>query len=297
MRTVIAFTLGLTFAAAAQANDIEHAMGITTAPDAPLRIITLTNESTEAVLALGVTPVGAVRSWYGDPWYPHLGDMMDAVQDVGTELAVNVELVAGLEPDLIIGSKKRDEEIYPQLSAIAPTVVSLDNRDWQANLGLFASALGRDEQADDLLASYSAEIETLRAALADHANDTVSVVRFVPGQIYLYQQDSFSGLVLDDLGFNRPSPQDQDGLAMAVGSESIPDMDADRLFYLTYDTGDGKGEALEAETLANPLWTGLPVVADGRAHRVDDGVWATAGGIFAARELVGDIAVIYGIDR
>ena len=63
---------------------IDHAMGTTEVPDAPLRVITLTNETTEAALALGVTPVGAPQSWYGDPWYPHLGDRLDGTEVLGT---------------------------------------------------------------------------------------------------------------------------------------------------------------------------------------------------------------------
>ena len=54
----------------------------------------------------------------------NLGDRMAGVEVVGTELAVNLERLAMLEPDLILGSKKRHEEIYPQLTAIAPTQLS-----------------------------------------------------------------------------------------------------------------------------------------------------------------------------
>ena len=36
------------------------------------RVVILTNEGTEALLALGVKPVGAVQSWLGDPWYDHI---------------------------------------------------------------------------------------------------------------------------------------------------------------------------------------------------------------------------------
>ena len=51
---------------------VEHAMGSTTLEKAPEKVVILTNEGTEALLALGVTPVGAVQSWTGDPWYNHI---------------------------------------------------------------------------------------------------------------------------------------------------------------------------------------------------------------------------------
>ncbi|UXN73978.1 hypothetical protein N8D56_01040 [Devosia sp. A8/3-2] len=46
----------------AMAREITHAMGTTEVPDSPQRIVILTNEGTEALLAVGIKPVGAVRS-------------------------------------------------------------------------------------------------------------------------------------------------------------------------------------------------------------------------------------------
>ncbi|MEE2867936.1 MAG: iron-siderophore ABC transporter substrate-binding protein [Pseudomonadota bacterium] len=281
---------------ALSAAEITHAMGTTEVPDTPQKIVVLTNEGTEAILMLGKTPVGAASSWYGDPWYPHLGDRMAGVEVVGTELAVNLERLAMLEPDLILGSKKRHEEIYPQLSAIAPTVFVVNATDFKDNMKLYASSVGMEAEGEALVSAYEADVARLRSALGENAGDTVSVVRFVPGQLYVYRHDSFSGVVLNDIGFKRPEVQAQDGLALAVGKESIPNMEADRMFYLTYDTGNGEGTALEGETLKDPLWANLEVVKAGNAHKVDDGVWATSQGILAARAMLQDIARIYGTD-
>lgn len=45
---------------------VEHAMGTTEIKGTPKRIVVLTNEGTEALLALGIQPVGAVQSWVGN---------------------------------------------------------------------------------------------------------------------------------------------------------------------------------------------------------------------------------------
>ncbi len=76
---------------------VEHAMESNTeVPSAPKRIVILTNEGTEALLTLGIKPVGAVKSWVGDPWYEHIRDQMTDVEVVGTESQVNVEAIAKL---------------------------------------------------------------------------------------------------------------------------------------------------------------------------------------------------------
>lgn len=279
------------------AREITHAMGTTDVPDDPQRVVILTNEGTEALLALGVTPVGAVRSWTGDPWYGHIDARMDGVEVVGTESGVNLELVAALEPDLIIGNRMRQEKIYDQLSAIAPTVMSEQLRgNWKINFELYADALGRSEAGDAVMDGFDARVAELSGALGEATGEKVSVVRFLPGQIRIYQLDSFSGVLLGQLGFDRPENQKVEDFALVVGKESIPDMDGDRIFHFTYDTGDGEGEALAAEVLSDPLWQTLSAVRQGRVHAVDDAVWNTAGGVVAAQLMLEDIARIYGVE-
>ncbi|WP_342780149.1 hypothetical protein [Devosia ginsengisoli] len=57
IRTLLAATvLALSLAAPTAAREITHVMGVTEVPDAPQRVVILTNEGTEALLHLGVVP-------------------------------------------------------------------------------------------------------------------------------------------------------------------------------------------------------------------------------------------------
>lgn len=272
-------------------------MGTTEVPDDPSRVVVLTNEGTEALLSMGVTPVGAANSWLGDPWYDHIADAMADVEPVGKESGVNLELVAALEPDLIIGNKQRHEQIYDQLSAIAPTVVSERLRgDWRENFRLYAEAVGREDEGAEVLEAFDARVAALSEALGPALEEEVSVIRFVPGQIRIYQKDSFSGHLLDRLGFARPANQDVDEFTLRVGKEAIPDMDGDRIVHFTYDTGDGEGSALAEDALNDPLWQSLSAVREGRVHEVDDAVWNTAGGVLAAELMLDSVADIWGVE-
>lgn len=287
----------LAVAPGARAAEIEHSMGTTTVPDAPQRIIVLTNEGTEALLAMGVKPVGAVNSWNGDPWYAHIAGQMEGVEPVGKESAVNLELIAALQPDLILGTKLRHEAIYEQLSAVAPTVISERLRgDWRINFKLWAKAVGKGPEGDKVLADFDAHAAGLATKLGERLKEKISVVRFMPGHIRIYQKDSFSGFILDKIGFARPANQDVDDFVLKVGKESIPDMDGDRLFYFTYEPGDGEATKLAKDVLADPLWQTLGAVKAGKVYAVDDTIWNTAGGVLAANLMLDDIARIYGVE-
>ena len=281
----------------AAARDVTHAMGTTTVPDEPQRIIVLTNEGTEAVLSLGLTPVGAAQSWLGDPWYDHIADAMADAESLGTESQIDLELLAVLEPDLILGNKQRHEEIFPQLSAIAPTVLSERLRgDWRVNFELYAEAVGKTDKGAEILTGFDQAVAALSDKLGDYLLEEVSVIRFLPAQIRIYQLDSFSGFILREVGFARPENQNVEDFAIRTGKESIPDMDGDRIFHFTWEVGYGTGNTVRDDALNDPLWQALSAVQEGKVHEVSDPIWNTAGGILAARLMLEDIARIYGVE-
>ncbi|TMU84474.1 iron-siderophore ABC transporter substrate-binding protein [Bacillus sp. BHET2] len=270
---------------------VEHAMGTTEIKGTPKKVVILTNEGTEALLSMGVTPVGAVQSWTGDPWYDHIADKMKDVEVVGTESELNVEAIAKLQPDLIIGNKMRQEEQYNQLKEIAPTVMAETLRgNWKENFELYAKALNKEEKGQEVLASYDQRIEDLKSKLGDKLNQKVSMVRFMSGDVRIYHKDTFSGVILDQLGFARPEGQDVDDFAeKGVTKERIPAMDGDVLFYFNYETGDGEANKLAEEWINDPLFQNLEVAKQDQVHEVNDAIWNTAGGVIAANEMLDDI--------
>lgn len=270
---------------------VEHAMGTTKLDKAPEKVVILTNEGTEALLSMGVTPVGAVQSWTGDPWYEHIADDMKDVQVVGTESEVNVEAIAALQPDLIIGNKMRQEKIYDQLNDIAPTVFAETLRgDWKENFELYAKAVNKEEEGKKVLADYDSRIEEIKTSLGDKLDQEVSIVRFMAGDVRIYHKDSFSGVILDQIGLARPESQNVDDFAEKNATkERIPAMDGDVLFYFTYETGDGEANKLAKEWIEDPLFKNLKVAQEGNVHEVSDTIWNTAGGVIAANLLLDDI--------
>lgn len=286
-------------AKATETYTVEHAMGTTEVKGTPKRVVILTNEGTEALLAMGITPVGAVKSWLGNPWYEHIKDKMKDAQVVGTESEINVEAIAALKPDLIIGNKLRQEKIYEQLNAIAPTVFSETLRgDWKENFKLYAKAVNKEEKGNEVLKKYDDHVAELKQKLGDKVNQEVSVIRFMAGKTRIYYTDSFSGVIFNELGFKRAqqqaalfTPENKLGnLAVEVGKEAIPQMDGDLLFYFTYaPEGDQAALDTEKDWINDPLWKNLNAVKSGNAHQVDDAIWNTAGGVLAADQVLDEL--------
>ncbi|GKU76656.1 ABC transporter substrate-binding protein [Paenibacillus sp. L3-i20] len=270
---------------------VKHAMGETKIPGTPKRIVVLTNEGTEAVLSLGITPVGIVKAWGLDPVYQHLTEQLKDVPQLGDENQPNLELIASLKPDLILGNKFRQEKIYTQLSDIAPTVFSERiSGDWKINYKVYAEALNLKEKGETNLGDFDKKVETLKTELGDKVNSKVSIVRFNPGGIVrMYYNDTFSGVILKQVGLQRPATQDKAEFSEDVGKERIPEMDGDVLFYFTYDNEKGEAVKAEQEWQQEELWKNLNVAKNGKVHKVYDGVWNSSGGIISANLVLDEL--------
>lgn len=278
------------------AREITHALGVTEVPDNPQRIVVLTNEGNEALLALGVVPVGAVESWNGTPWYDYLQPMLSDATLLGAEGAVDLEVLAALEPDLILGSKVRQEKVYEQLSAIAPTVMTETlGVVWQDNLRVYADAVGKSDEAEAALAAFADRVVKIRTALGDAINDEISLVRFSPARTRMYLKDSFCGAIIDAIGLKRPASQDKDAFAEDLTKERIPELAGEWIFYFSADSREAEAEANLEDWLSDPLWQNLDAVKAGQARRVSDSSWIAAGGIFAAHLVLDDIEAVYGL--
>lgn len=276
---------------------IKHAMGETAVPANPKRVVILTNEGTEALLTLGIKPVGAVESFYGNPWFEHFKADMQGVTTVGVEGQPNLEVIASLKPDLIIGNKLRQEKVYEQLKAIAPTVFSETLRgEWKNNFSLYADAVNKKAEGDNVIASFDKRINDFKAKAGDKLKEKVAVIRFMGGKTRYYYDDMFSGVIFKQLGFARSDAKSNEKSFEDITKERLTELDAaDRVFYFTYEIGDGKGDKQTQEWMNDPLWKNLKVVKENKLVKVNDATWNTGGGVRSANIMLDDLYKIYEI--
>ncbi|WP_159885900.1 ABC transporter substrate-binding protein [Paenibacillus puerhi] len=281
----------VTQADAGKPYTVQHAMGETTIKETPKRVVVLVNDAVEAALSLDVKPIGMVKAWGVEPMYEHLKSKLDGVQIVGDENQPNLEAIAALKPDLIIGNKLRQEKIYDQLSSIAPTVFSTrTNSDVLINYKVYAAALNKKEEGDKQLDAFDKRIQAFRAKLGDKINTKVSLVRFYVGdKVRVHYADSFGGGLIKLIGLQRPAAQDKTTFADIIGKERIPDLEADMLFYFTLADEKGETTKTEEQWLNDPLWKNLEVVKKGKVYRVNDGIWNSSGGLIAANLMLDDL--------
>ncbi|MFE3122511.1 ABC transporter substrate-binding protein [Streptomyces hydrogenans] len=265
---------------------LTHAMGKSELKAAPKRVVVLDVGELDNVVSLGVQPVGYAPS-EGDDGIPgYLAKDAGAPKSVGTINNLNLEAIANLQPDLILGSQLRAADKYDELSKIAPTVFSIrPGFTWKENYLLNAAALDKTAEAKEKLAAYEAKAKK-RGEDVGPNKPVVSMVRYLPGKIRLYAKASFIGTILEDAGLPRPKNQQIDELAAEISPEKIDQADGDWIFTGVY--GDAKATKKDAAQ-GNPLWKNLKAVKAGQAKDVPDETWYLGLGVTAANSVLDDL--------
>ncbi|MER7333138.1 MULTISPECIES: iron-siderophore ABC transporter substrate-binding protein [unclassified Micromonospora] len=275
-----------------ETREITHAMGTTKVPVDPKRVVVLDTDKIDTALSLGVTPVGAATAGEAKSWPTYFGEeKLAGIKEVGVLTEPDLEAINALKPDLILGSKFRQEKFYDELKAIAPTVFTEKvGVTWKENFLLDGKALGKEQQAKDLLTAYETRAKEFGAKLGNAADRKVSIVRFMPTEIRVYGPDSFSGIVIGDTGLGRPERQlltgKEDRRMDRVSPERIAEVDGDVIFVTAYGE---KAAAEQAKVTGGTLWKALPAVKAGKSHVVSDEIWMTGIGVGAANRILDDL--------
>ncbi|GAA5118293.1 iron-siderophore ABC transporter substrate-binding protein [Pseudonocardia adelaidensis] len=267
---------------------VTHARGTTRLERKPERVVVLDTGEIDEALALGVVPIGTATPNGTIPSY--LQPQLSGSTNVGSLDGLRLEAIAALKPDLILGSQLRVDDLYDELSAIAPTVLSIrPGFPWKENLLLAGAALGEETKATELLNEYQRRADAIRARFTQPP--TISLLRFMPERIRLYGNLSMIGVVLRDVGLPRPPNQDIDELATEISPERISEADGDWIFYSSYGPKEGTAEG---SVVGGELWGRLGAVQRGTARPVDDEVWFLGLGPIGASRVLDDLQAFLG---
>ncbi|MCY9786696.1 iron-siderophore ABC transporter substrate-binding protein [Nocardiopsis sp. EMB25] len=266
-------------AEASETRAVEHARGESEVPVDPRRVVVLEPVQLDTSVALGVIPVGTtvLNEAAGVPGY--LGEEAAGIESVGTVPEPNLERIAALEPDLILGTETRHSALYDQLASIAPTVFMASQADpWAENVQLVARALGDEEGATTLLDDYE---ERCAEVAETHGTEdsTAQLIRPRDEVLTLYGPTSFAGSTLECAGFTTPE-HDWEDISLDISPERVLDAQADLVLVTATDVDapDAVPDAIRDNGDAFP-----------ELHVVDRSFWITGVGPLGGMTVLDDI--------
>lgn len=261
-------------AATAYPVTIGHSAGTTTISKKPLRVVALGPHALDLLLSLGVQPVGygEASTFLKTPAFgsslrdiKYLGSRVTSHPiNVGDRFHPNMEILASLKPDLILGEDYASQ-VYPQLSRIAPTLLfkGTDRNEWQRTLPLIARALDREQAYVKVLNTYNKGVQSARAQLSGvFRNKRVLVVWTGGGDarntFTISDSTDWTGGLLNDLGLNVIDGDKRDAV---VSIEGLSAIDPDAVIVLASGTN--------TPTRARADWNASPLTSRLRASRAN----------------------------
>lgn len=270
-RTLITLVLA---ASTAQAVTVTHLGGTTELKSTPKRIVALEYNYQDALLKLGIKPVGVADHGYGP--LPHLAKGLKGVPSVGYLSEPNLESIMALKPDLILADAERHKAIYAQLSKIAPTILyNTYYGSYQDQLEQFseiAKIVDKEALAKNALQEHKRIFDKAKI-LAKPTSFVTGVM--TPTDFWVHTDKSFVGSLLSTLGLKTPVHNNQDGTQYKITLENLIAYNPETLIIMI-NPGD---EALLNEWKKNPLYQSLKAVKNKRVYTFSRELWAKGRGI------------------
>lgn len=262
---------------------IPHAYGETVIEEQPVNVVSLGWGNQDAVLALGITPVGTSMANFGAvgesgllPWteeaYEALG-VTDPVVFDDTD-GFDFEAISDANPDIIVAAYSgMTQEEYDTLSQIAPVVPYTEMAwatTWRDQTMEIAAALGMEAEGQEIVVDAETDIAAAKEAYPSLDGKTAAlfwVDATNMSSFYVYTTTDPRGAYLEDLGFAFPEGvaalDDGSSFTVTISSENI-DVINDVDIIIAY--GD---EATLAAMQADPLFSQVPAVEKGNVVLLD----------------------------
>lgn len=273
---------------------IKHDLGTTTVTGDPKRVVALEFSFVDALVAVGMAPVGVADDSKPERIIPGLKDKVGNYKSVGLRATPNIQVLTALKPDLILADSGRHKAIYAQLSKIAPTVAYASlNGNYQQVMDSEMSAaiaLNKCDQMKTRLAEHDKILTDLKAKAK--AGETRKAMFAVSSdkEFTGFPPKAYTPGVLALLGIKSPLADDSGDATVSLTLETVVSTKPD-IMFIAGQTGDTLADTWEK----SPLWKQIPAVKDNATYKVDQNVWSRSRGLVAS-ELIAQEAVknLYG---
>lgn len=250
------------------------------------KIVTASFESMEDAVALNFHPIGAVTISEEMPGYLK-NKLGKGVANIGDKFGPNVESVAALKPDIILGSTKFDEKVTSNLTKIAPTInVSHKSDDWEKNLMLMGTLTGKLEKAKNLISNYEKDLKDFKKNNPEITNKKIMIIRIREGELCIYGEDFYyNPMLYKDLGFSMPKELEAVKGQTTISKEQLSKINSD-IILVQFMASENKSFPNALKDLKNDtLWKNIPAVAkDNVFYNVVDGGYQ--GGTYLSKEVM-----------
>jgi len=280
---------------------IQGSNGEVTLDEPAKKVVVLEWTYAENLLALGIQPAGmADIQGYGD--YVNIEPQLDdTVIDVGGRQEPNLEAIAELDPDLIIGVSFRHDAMIAELEKIAPTVIfnpypedeSIDlYQEMETTFNEMAKAVGKEAEAEKVLADLETVYEEKAAEIEAaelKTKDTILTLAYTGAaapEIRVFTPNSMASIIMEKIGLNNAHQPDQFEIfgSSTYNVEGLTKYENANYMFTVPD----EDNIYQNQLKGNAVWENLAFVKEDRTYDLGAATWLY-GGPLSAKTLVNQI--------
>lgn len=269
--------------------DVEHELGTTTVPVNPETVVVFDFGTLDTLNNLGIDvaalPTGNVPSYLEE-------FTAEDYVNAGTLFEPDFEVLANLNPDLIIISG-RTQEAYADLAELAPTIyVGMDNTDYlgsfEKNVTLMGEIFSKQTEAKEAVEAIKNEVDAVKSMVPSDKRGLIILTS--DGSVNAYGPGSRFGLIHDVLGV---TPVDETIEAVNHGQnisfEYIAEKNPDLMYVLDRNAVTG-GDYTAQTTLDNDLVNSTTAGSEGNITYLTPDYWyLSSGGITSVTEMISEV--------
>ncbi|MGD9894778.1 MAG: ABC transporter substrate-binding protein [Dehalococcoidia bacterium] len=282
---------------------VAHDAGESKVCGQPESVAVLSVYMLDLLLSLGVQPAAFAEVGVAQVGSTNLGAPVKQVKYLGERVTSDpvflgdraepsIETLLRVQTDLILGELGIHQEIYDELSQVAPTVLvsGADRDEWQRALPAVALALGDPDAAGRAIEAHRQRITAARAELAPTVAGRSVLLLSSSGigePFGVFTPERWAGGLMEDIGITLVVPQSNGSQHDRVSLEFLPQIQADEIIVAA--SGRNTPESAEKEWNDSPVLRLMPATRDGRVHFVDYQLWSRIRGPIAAELVIEEV--------
>lgn len=266
-------------------------LGDVVLPAPPERVVALEFSFVDALATLGVSPVGVADDGDATRVIDPIRAKLNEWTSLGSRSQPSLEVIASLEPDLIIADVERHAAVYEDLQRIAPTLILKSRGEtYEDNLNAVmkvAQAFGQEEAMAERIAQHKATMDAYAAQVNSQA--TVQFAVSSEKGVWLHGPRAYAGGVIARLGLNSPIPEETEQAYIQITLERLVQANPD--YFLVGEYGDQTAVDTYKQ---NPLWSVITAVKNDHYVETDPRLWSLNRGMISAEIMAAELVEMLG---
>lgn len=234
----------------------------------PERIITTSVPIAEMLQLLDITPVGVPTSTNPLP------DEFADIDQIGSPMEPDLEVVTDLEPDLILGAKSLEDSLETSLAGIDLNRAYLPTDsfdDLKRTFKVLGTYFDKTDEMNTVLEDILQMENELRQQADGKETPSVLIVIGASDSFMVMNDESYVGSLVEKLGAENIATTvlDAKDTYSPISMEDVVVADPDMIFVLASGDHGASEEMFNQEVESNEIWKSLSAYKEDEIHMLD----------------------------